>query len=88
MINLRCAAFERKRDVIQQVVGSASEVLSERSPYSGFTLWFSSAVRRNLSIPKPTASATRRAITSTMRTTQPPVQPNPQTPQLAQFAFY
>jgi hypothetical protein len=38
MINLRCAAFKRKRDVIQQVVGSASEILSECSPYSGFTL--------------------------------------------------
>jgi hypothetical protein len=38
MINLRCAAVERKRDVIQKVVGGASEILSERSPYSGFTL--------------------------------------------------
>lgn len=38
MINLCCAAVERKRDVIQEVVGSASEILSECSPYSGFTL--------------------------------------------------
>jgi hypothetical protein len=38
MINLRGAAIEWQRDVIQQVVGGASEMLGERSPDSGFTL--------------------------------------------------
>ena len=40
MINLCCAAVEWQRDVIQQVVGGTSEILRERSPYSGFTLVF------------------------------------------------
>jgi hypothetical protein len=32
VINLRGAAIERKREVIQQVVGGASEMFGERSP--------------------------------------------------------
>ena len=40
MINLCCAAVEWKRDIIQQVVRGAHEILRECSPYSGFTLVF------------------------------------------------
>jgi hypothetical protein len=38
MINLCCAVFERKRDVIQKVVGGTSKILSKRSSYGSFAL--------------------------------------------------
>ena len=38
MINLCCTVFERKRDVIQEVVGGATEILSKRSSYGSFAL--------------------------------------------------
>ncbi len=38
MINLSCTIFERKRDVIQKVVGGASEILGKRPPYGSFAL--------------------------------------------------
>ncbi len=38
MINLCCTVFERKGDVIQEVVGGATEIPSKRSSYSSFAL--------------------------------------------------
>jgi hypothetical protein len=38
MINLCGAIFERKGDVIQEVVGGATEIPGKRSSYSSFAL--------------------------------------------------
>ena len=52
MINLCCTVFERKGDVIQEVVGGTTEILSKSSSYSGFATIFNYGTSESAEYPE------------------------------------